>query len=187
MRRSETPPAKGICGSGLVDTLAMLLITGAVDETGRLLDAEDAPEEVRRFIDKVDGKNVFRLTEDVYMSAEDVRKIQLAKSAIASGIQTLLHSAGIKTVSAFLLAGGFGSYLDKTSGARIGLFPKEFLEVTRVLGNTAGEGAALALYSKQARAELSEIRSRCQYIELSASPYFMEQFVDQMMFEGREE
>jgi uncharacterized 2Fe-2S/4Fe-4S cluster protein (DUF4445 family) len=119
------------------------------------------------------------------MSASDIRKLQLAKSAIAAGIQTLLRHAGVaeEQVTSFVLAGGFGSFMDQYSAARVGLFPKSFLPVTQTLGNTAGEGAALALCSAKARAALSDIRERCEYIELSTSLVFNEQFVEQMMFE----
>jgi len=178
----------GLCGSGLLDALAVLLETGAVDESGRMLDADEIGHEIAARIEKADGRNVFRLTDGgdgVFMSASDIRKLQLAKSAIAAGIQTLLHHADIaeEQVAAFILAGGFGSFMDQCSAARIGLFPKSFLPVAQTLGNTAGEGAALALISGSARAKLGDIRKRCEYIELSASPVFNEQFVEQMMFE----
>lgn len=176
-------PAKGLCGSGLIDALAVLLITGAVDETGRLLDAKEASGGIKQYLGKKDGQNVFYLTPDVYMTSRDVRKLQLAKAAIAAGIQTVMHHAGLASVSEFLLAGGFGSYLNQESAAQLGMFPKAFLPVTKVVGNTAGEGAILALYSPEARKELSRIRERCDYIELSDSAYFMGAFVDQMMFE----
>ena len=177
----------GICGSGLLDALAVLLDTGAVDETGRLLDAGEIEHDVAGHIIKVDGSNAFCLTtiDNVYITARDIRKLQLAKSAIAAGIQTLLHHAGVAEtdVSSFVLAGGFGSYLDQFSAARIGLFPTAFLSVVQTLGNTAGEGAAIALCSPAAREKLESIRNRCEYVELSTSPVFNEQFVDQMMFE----
>jgi len=177
----------GLCGSGLIDALAVLLDTGAVDGTGRLLGSDEIDHEIARHICKIDGKKVFRLVGDgygVFMSALDIRKLQLAKAAIAAGLQTLLQYAGIaeRHVSAFVLAGGFGSYMDKYSAARIGLFPKCFLPVTRALGNTAGEGAALALYSEEMRETLSGIRERCKYIELSTSNVFNEQFVEQITF-----
>jgi len=184
----DTTP-RGLCGSGLLDALAVLLDTGAVDESGRMLDSDEIEHETATCIEKIDGKNVFRLTGNrdggVCMTASDIRKLQLAKSAIAAGIQTLFHHAGVKEeqVRAFVLAGGFGSFMDQFSAARIGLFPKSFLPVAQTLGNTAGEGAALALCSEPARAQLGEIRKRCEYIELSASPVFNDQFVEQMMFE----
>jgi uncharacterized 2Fe-2S/4Fe-4S cluster protein (DUF4445 family) len=179
-------PAEGFCGSGLLDALALLIRQGAVDETGRLLSREEASGAISEYLESKDGKNIFRLARDckVYMDYADVRKLQLAKSAIAAGIQTLLAHAGIGEdgVRSFVLAGGFGSFMDKDSAAAIGLFPKVFLPVTRTVGNTAGEGAALALCSAGARAALSAMRERCGYIELSTSPVFNEQFVEQMMF-----
>ena len=184
----QTP--RGLCGSGLLDALAVLLETGAVDETGRLLDPEEISHEIAAHIGVADGKNAFMLTGDnsVYMTASDIRKLQLAKSAIAAGIQTLIRHIGIAEdgVTQFILAGGFGSFMDQYSAARIGLFPSGFLPVAKTLGNTAGEGAAIALCSAQARAALESIRNRCEYIELSTSPVFNEQFVEQMMFPGEE-
>jgi uncharacterized 2Fe-2S/4Fe-4S cluster protein (DUF4445 family) len=170
-----------------LDALVVLLETGAVDETGRLLGAEEIDHEIAGYIDRVNGKNVFRLSgngSSVFMSSMDIRKLQLAKSAIAAGIQTLLQHAGIaeEQVASFVLAGGFGSLLDQFSAARIGLFPKCFLPVTRTLGNTAGEGAAIALCSEKARSVLEDIRKRCEYIELSTSKVFNEQFIEQMTF-----
>lgn len=177
----------GLCGSGLLDTLAMLLDTGAVDDTGRILDAEEIDHPIKAYIGQAEGKNAFFISRerDVYLSAADVRKLQLAKAAIAAGIQTLLITAGVeaKDVVTFVIAGGFGSYMDRDSAARIGLFPKEFLPVTKGMGNTAGEGAALALISRENRDLLTAINDKCDYVELSDSLVFNEQFVEQMMFE----
>ena len=160
----------GLCGSGLLDTLAVLLETGAVDETGRML-----------------NQNKFWLEEQegIYITAGDIRKMQLAKAAIAAGIQVLMHYAGITVsdVKSLALAGGFGSYMDLKSAARIGLFPKSLLSTAKTLGNTAGEGAAMALCSENARERLNKIRSSCEYIELSASTFFNDKFVEQMKFE----
>ena len=181
----------GLCGSGLLDALALLLETGAVDETGRMLGAGEIDHEIKGNIGDINGKNVFWLTregEGVYMSASDVRKLQLAKSAIAAGIQTLLKHTGIgeEQVKTFVLAGGFGSFMDQYSAARIGLIPKSFLPIAQTLGNTAGEGAAIALSSEKARSALGDMRARCEYIELSSSPIFNEQFVEQMTFPEQE-
>jgi len=161
---------KGVCGSGLLDTLAILLDIGAVDETGRLL-----------------GTDKFWLNEGVYITAEDIRKLQLAKAAIAAGIQVLLHFAGIKEndIKLLALAGGFGSYMDTNSAARIGLFPKSMLPIAKTLGNTAGEGAAMAVSSEEMRKRLSKIKEQCEYIELSSIAFFNEKFVDEMTFEEK--
>lgn len=181
---------KGLCGSGLIDGLALMLTCGAVDETGRLLTPDEADPKVAPYLGKTsEGRNAFFFSRsyDVYINDADVRKLQLAKAAIAGGIQTLMHHAGVEKAKSFLLAGGFGSYMDQKSAARIGLFPKSFLPVTKTMGNTAGEGAAIALCSEDARKALTEMQSRCSYIELSDSLYFNECYVDQMMFMDEEE
>ncbi len=181
---------KGLCGSGLIDGLALMLTVGAVDGTGRLVTPEEADERVAPYLGKTsEGKNAFFFSreDNVYINGDDVRKLQLAKAAIAAGIDTLMHHAGRDTASAFLLAGGFGSYMNQVSAARIGLFPKSFLPVSRTMGNTAGEGAAIALCSPEARDTLNDMRARCSYIELSESAYFMDRYIDQMMFLEQEE
>jgi len=173
---------RGLCGSGLLDTLAVLLETEAVDETGRL-DRDkywltpDAPESKNEHNNQASG--------GVFITAGDIRKLQLAKAAIAAGIQVLLHFARISEsdVKLLALAGGFGSYMDLQSAARIGLFPKNLLPAAKTLGNTAGEGAAIALTSKEARSRLMDIKASCEYVELSSIAFFNDRFVDQMTFE----
>lgn len=182
----------GLCGSGLLDALSVLWETGAVDETGRLLDADEIEHEISGHIGEVDGKNVFWLVKGengVFMSAGDIRKLQLAKSAIAAGIQTLLLHAGITEyeVKTFVLAGGFGSFMNHVSAANIGLFPKSFLPITQTMGNTAGEGATLAVCSANARMALEDMRKKCEYIELSTSKVFNDEFIEHIMFPEREE
>ena len=174
---------RGICGSGLLDALALMLDCGAVDGSGMLLPEDEIDGPASQYIDEVDGETVFRLSRDVYISAGDVRKLQLAKAAIAAGIQTLLAHAGIRSADGLMLAGGFGSYLDPRSAARIGLFPAELLPSVRALGNTAGAGAVMAASSPAAREKIERITAECEYVELSTDKTFNEQFVMQMMFE----
>lgn len=179
-------PAFGLCGSGLMDALAFFVEQGIVDESGRLVNTEEAPRMYADRIKKVDGKNAFWFSEegDVFMTSDDIRKLQLAKAAIAAGIQTLLHHGGKKSedIKSFLLAGGFGSYLDPVIATIIGLFPKSFLPVIKTLGNAAGEGAAIALLSKQSRETLNKIRDKSEYVDLATTAYFSEQFIDSMTF-----
>jgi uncharacterized 2Fe-2S/4Fe-4S cluster protein (DUF4445 family) len=164
-------PPKGICGSGLLDTLAVLLDIGEVDETGRLLRKD------KFWIDEKHG---------IYITTEDIRKLQLAKAAIAAGIRVLLHFAEIteRDIKLLAVAGGFGSSMDLRSAARIGLFPKALLPVAKSYGNTAGEGAALVLTSEESRTKLESIRSQCEYIELSSIAFFNDKFVEEMAFDG---
>ncbi|MDR3311008.1 MAG: ASKHA domain-containing protein [Oscillospiraceae bacterium] len=183
----DVPPA-GLCGSGLLDALAVMLDSGVVDDSGRMQDADEISHPLAAQVGLRDGKNVFYLDRgrDVFVSSGDVRKLQLAKAAIAGGLHTMMRAVGVAPgdVLRFVLAGGFGSYLDKNSAAKIGLFPREFLAVCEGRGNTAGEGAAVALLSAERRRGLNLIDDKCEYIELSTSPVFNEEFVDNMTFDA---
>lgn len=177
--------ARGICGSGLIDLLAAMLDLGAVDETGRLLPPDEAPEAALPYIrEQEDGEAAFYVAEDVFVSGRDVRQLQLAKAAIAGGIATLLDEAGLgaEAVTTLYLAGGFGNKIDPVNAGKIGLYPAELAARAVSVGNGAGAGAAAALCSAEARAALTRLRDRMEYIELSADPRFMDHYVEQMMF-----
>lgn len=181
---------RGICGSGLVDALAVMLDLGAVNEAGRLLPAELAPQEAARYMGKNEHGHVFYLDPDrrVFVSEGDVRKLQLAKAAIQGGIEVLLGEAGLEAqeMDALYLAGGFGNYIRKESAARIGLLPSVLLDRVHMLGNAAGAGASLALLSEAQRAQLPEIIARCRYIELSGNDAFLDAYIEAMAFPGAE-
>ena len=173
----------GICGSGLVDLLAALLEIGAVDETGRLLPPDEAPE-VAGLEEDENGDVIYRIDQSIYITGADVRNLQLAKAAIAAGIATLLQVWGIKAeqVEALYLAGGFGNYIDKHSAIKIGLFPKEIESKVSSVGNSAGNGAVLALLSDVELEQSSKLAQKCEYLELSSNGVFMENYVECMMF-----
>lgn len=185
-------PAKGICGSGLIDAVAVMLELGAVDETGRMLDVDEdeevIPEAALPYLFLKGDEPAFRLTEEVYITQADVRKLQLGKGAIAAGVQVLLDAYGIPCgqVGGLLLAGGFGSYIRPESAARIGLIPKELLPVTQTIGNAAAEGARAALVSRQARERLTWLREHMEYLELSGLAAFNTAYMDAMMFPEEE-
>ncbi len=175
--------AAGVCGSGLLDALAVMLDLGAVDETGRLLPPDETPEAAREYVFD-DGGAHFRLAPGVSVSAADVRALQLAKAAVAAGIETLLArmDAAPEDLTALYLAGGFGNYLRPESAARIGLFPACLASRTVPCGNSAGAGASAALCSDAARAELADIAARAEYLELSGRADFSEAYIDAMEF-----
>lgn len=178
--------AAGICGSGLVDALAVMLAMGAVDETGRLLPPGEAPEAALPYLTEDEAKRVsFRLTDRVSITEADVRQLQLAKAAIAAGIRTLLDDAGLREddIAALYLAGGFGNYIRKESAAAIGLLPASMAERIVSAGNTAGQGAAAALLSAPARRELNDLPRHCRYLELSGHKKFNDFYIECMMFE----
>lgn len=159
-------PPIGLCGTGLVDAVAALLTIGVIDETGYM-------EEPYTF-----GES------DVVLTPEDVRAYQLAKSAIRSGIDTLLHFAGLAPddVSALYLAGGFGSYLNAQSAARTGLLPAALASRTVAIGNGAGMGAAMMLLGDQSLARAKDLAAATESVELANSPYFATAYMNNMYF-----
>jgi uncharacterized 2Fe-2S/4Fe-4S cluster protein (DUF4445 family) len=185
---------KGFCGSGLIDLLACLLRKGVVDESGQLLSGDKfhvytdvsvmSSIKVQNSLKPSNGATLGAPESAPYVTAEDIRKLQLAKAAIAAGVDVLLHYAGIKEsdVRLLSLAGGIGSFLDTANAARIGLFSETLLPVAYPVGNAAGDGAVLTLLEKDAFERLDDIRDNCEYINLSANAFFNDRFVEQMSF-----
>lgn len=174
--------AAGICGSGLIDAMAALLEAGLVDETG-CIDEENEPYSL--LLTERDGEPAVRIGDSgVLLTQKDVREIQLAKAAICAGVRSLAHEAGREAgeIEELLLAGGFGSFINCESAGRIGLIPPELVQRARAVGNAAGMGAVLELLSLPCREESRQIASRAELLELSSSPYFMEQYVNAMLF-----
>jgi uncharacterized 2Fe-2S/4Fe-4S cluster protein (DUF4445 family) len=124
------------------------------------------------------------IAETVYLSQRDVRELQFAKAAIATGWSLLLEELGVgpTDVQQVLLAGSFGSYLSAASAVRIGLVPK--LPVLRIVsaGNVAGEGAKMALLSLRERAGARTLLEEVRYVELSDRSDFNDRFIEQLAF-----
>lgn len=184
----------GICGSGIVDAVSLMLSIGVIDDTGRMLDEDEfegGPELAARLIE-ADGMKAFVLvkgneadySDAIVITQKDIREIQLAKAAIAAGINTLVKAFGVKpeAVGKVYLAGGFGSYLDKENAVGIGLIPKALKDRIVVIGNAAGSGASMALLSRECRNDLAFIKKKCEYLELSASKEFQEEMIDCIYF-----
>lgn len=179
----------GICGSGLVDALYVMLLCGAVQENGRMSSPDEVPEHIRhRIKDCGDGKFVFQLSEKVFVSGADIRQLQMAKSAIRAGIETIMKARSYKydDVNSVVIAGGFGAFMDVRSACGIGLLPPQFVNKTRHAGNTAGAGAALTLDYNKCET-LSDITAKCEYLELSSNDDFMEKYIEFMVFDEAEE
>lgn len=177
---------KGICGSGLIDLLAVLLETEIVDETGRLLPPDEVPEEYESLVSEDEnGNGIFHLSDKVSFTAADVRQLQLAKAAVAAGIKVLVKYTGtaLAELDGLCLAGGFGSYLSVHNAARIGMLPTELTGKTEVLGNTSLKGACEVLLMPERFEKLREICKSCRYIELSGNRDFSDEFMEQMLFE----
>jgi uncharacterized 2Fe-2S/4Fe-4S cluster protein (DUF4445 family) len=186
--------ALGICGSGLIDLLAGLLDAGVIDPTGLIqVEARDGlPRHLRdRVVMRGEERQFIVLrpgeagaSREIVLTQDDVRQVQLAKGAIASGVAMLLHVAGVppSDVAELMLAGGFGNYVSIPSALRIGLIPPLPPERVRYVGNAASLGAQLCLLSEAERARAAEIAGRIDHISLAAHPDFEEIFVNCMNF-----
>ena len=180
-------PARGICGTGLIAGIAELLNRGVVDSTGRIADPADLPEPaVRNRLFEAGGEPAFALTEDhgVYLSQNDIRKLQLAKGAVRTGIETLLEHSGLtaETLDSLRLAGNFGAGLDAAAAMRIGLIPPMNLEKVQVVGNAALRGAIMVLLSRERWASAQRASRLTRFVELGATPEFQSRFMESMLF-----
>ena len=183
----------GLCGSGLIDALAVLLKAGIIDENGTILSGQELPILFRSYVFEVEAEETAQSTESslavhiapgVYITQEDIRKLQLAKGAIAAGIEVLFKEYGCTpcNIDVLTFAGGFGNYIDKASAAAIGLFPQELLDKAKEVGNAAGNGAVSAALSQEAWERALEISGNMRYIELASYPHFNEMYVEHMNF-----
>lgn len=178
---------EGLCGSGLVDAVTGLVRVGLLDHSGRFVPPGEAVEKVPGLanrLTKVGDERVFMLTDSIYLSQRDVRELQFAKAAIATGWRILLEQAGLEQadVKQVLLAGSFGSYLSPASAIRIGLVPSVPVQRIVSAGNVAGEGAKMALLSLRERAGGLALLEEVKYVELSDRADFNDRFVDQLSF-----
>ncbi len=188
--------ATGICGSGLIDAVATLLDVGIIDETGRILKAEQAspelPEALRSSLVYVDGQPAVTLVparesktgEPVLLTQRDVREVQLAKAAVQSGVQVLAREFGIAAheVVQVLLAGGFGNFIRRSHAKRIGLLPYVGNDRIEFLGNAASTGAKTALVCRSCREEAERLSRSTEYVELANRADFQQYFSEAILF-----
>lgn len=175
-------PAAGICGSGLVDAIAVLRRAGILDDTGVINEEDHA---FTSCITEVDGQTAFQLPDtQVVLTQKDMRAVQLAKSAICAGMITLMEEAKMspQQVSELVIAGGFGSKIDVASAEAIGLIPAGFASKAKAIGNAAGAGAAMVLLSDAVREDTQRMGKVARTVELSTHPTFMDAYIDGMLF-----
>ena len=160
--------ARGICGSGLVDIVAVLLKTGRMDESGRLEDGD-------RFDIGQTG---------IYITQKDIREVQLAKAAMAAGIVLMAEKLGVAVsqIEEVDIAGAFGNYIDPDNACAIGLIPAELRGRIVPVGNAAGEGAKLSLMDTSAWRSGNALAETTEFLELATLPQFQDEFVDQLGF-----
>ncbi|MCD8249957.1 MAG: ASKHA domain-containing protein, partial [Lachnospiraceae bacterium] len=156
--------AVGICGSGLIDAVAGMLENGIINHRGRI------QTEFAEF----DGDQAFYLTEDICLTQNDIRQVQLAKGAIAAGIELMTKQLGIALteIHEVLLAGAFGSFIDTKNACAIGLLPPVLLPAIRAVGNAAGSGAKLLACSRKEQESADRLCQKIEFLELASLTEF---------------
>ncbi|MBE6698320.1 MAG: DUF4445 domain-containing protein [Ruminococcaceae bacterium] len=170
-------PAKGICGSGLIDLVAALYQANELDETG-------AFERGEQYVYATDEKGA-----PLSLLQSDVRALQLAKSAIRACIDAICAHANLlpHQISRVFLAGGLGYYMNVDSAAAIGLFPAEIKQAVHSVGNAALGGCVQVLANPDLIGALQSTLSQCQTLELSTNAVWNQSFMENMMFPCKED
>jgi uncharacterized 2Fe-2S/4Fe-4S cluster protein (DUF4445 family) len=192
----DTAPI-GLCGSGLLDAAAQLRLVGLLDLSGKLVDNDSAPALVgpavaKRLITGDGGMRAFVLAwpeesghgRPIVLTQRDIRELQFAKAAIASGIDVVMRELGITAddLAEIYLAGSFGSYINPQSARIIGLVPPVPVERIKAVGNSAGEGAKIALLSFREREVARTLPRFVEYHELSGRADFNDSFISVLQF-----
>ena len=173
----------GICGSGIIEAVAELALSGVVTADGLVVDSGRS----RRVT--FEGRTGRYLLHDggvegrgnpIYITQNDIRAIQLAKAALRAGIRLLMDHLGVDQVDEIRLAGAFGSHIDPTYAMVLGMIPDCDLDRVSAAGNAAGTGATMALLSGAARIEVEELVRKVEKIETAVAPSFQQHFVEAM-------
>ncbi len=177
---------KGICGSAILDAVAEMYRAGILDMRGKF--RHDLPQtaRIRRHRDIVEYVIAFgaetSIGADIVVTQKDVRQIQLAKGALYVAARTLLNQFGLQSPDKILLAGAFGMYIDKYNALSIGMIPECPPENIFAVGNSAGDGARIALLNVDKRGEAQQVAARVTRYELPSDPDFQRQFIEAMNF-----
>ena len=175
--------AKGICGSGIIDGVAELYRAGVIDKSGRF--RTDLPTPRLRWTDGI-PEFIIAWPEEtslggaITITQKDVRSVQLAKGALYAGAKLMMKRLGIEKLDRVILAGAFGSYIDKTEAMILGMFPDCDLDYVSSVGNAAGDGARIALLNRDRRLEAEVVAQEVEYLELTIEKDFQEEFMAAM-------
>ncbi len=159
---------QGICGTGLIDLIALFLDDGKISSSGKIYG----------------NMGKIRITEKIFLSQQDVREVQLAVAAVKTGIRMICEKHRIKNedLDRVLIAGAFGNYLNTQNAMRIGLLPDIDPEKIIYVGNSSLAGARALLLSKPARKKTESLIEKVRYISLASDPRFQEYFVESLSF-----
>ena len=181
----ENGLARGMCGSGIIDAIAQLFRAGIIEKSGRFKKSLDTPRlaqngKSREYV--IVPKDRTSMGKAITITIGDVRAVQLAKGAIYGASKILMKKLGVEKVDRVVLAGAFGSYIDRASAMLMGMFPDCPLENVTAVGNAAGDGARMALLDLDKRREAREQARRVEYIELTLEKEFEKEYVSAMHF-----
>jgi len=191
----DDAPAAGLCGTGLIDAVAAMVEGGVLGANGRMRAAADGvagrPALARRLVGG-DGETAFLLADKketesghpILLTQQDVREVQLAKGAMAAGVEMLLEEFGaeIGDVEEVLLAGAFGNFIRPDRALAIGLLPRVPAGKVKFVGNAAGAGARMLLANRHLREVADDVARGVEHVELSQRPDFQARFADAMFF-----
>ena len=173
--------AKGICGSAIIDVVAAMFKAGIIDKSGRFdkeldsprvrKDADDRYEYVLAWSDETS------IAQDITVTQGDVRALQLAKGALFAGAKLMMQKMGIEKLDKVILAGAFGSYINKEAAMTLGMFPDCDIDSVYSVGNAAGDGAIMALMNLGKRQEARERSRWLEFVEIAVSPNFEKEFM----------
>jgi uncharacterized 2Fe-2S/4Fe-4S cluster protein (DUF4445 family) len=170
----------GICGSGIIETVAEMAIAGILRPDG-IIDGELAARTPRLVADGRTFAYVIHEGEPKIMVTQgDIRAIQLAKAALYAGIKLLMERYGATKVERITLAGAFGSHIDPVYAMALGLIPDCPLDKVSSAGNAAGTGARIALLNAASRLEIGEVVRQIEKVETAIEPAFQAHFVEAM-------
>lgn len=175
--------AQGICGSGIIDAVAEMLKSGVLLPSGafnpdrkgdRIVTSNGLPAFVIARADQT------AFGRDIVVSIADVRALQLAKAALYAGARILMERLGVDHVDKVVLAGAFGSYINKESALVLGLFPDCGLDSVSAVGNAAGDGARIALLNRSKRKEIERIARWIEHVQIPMEGEFQEIFINSL-------
>jgi len=191
VRTIDDAPARGICGSGIVDAVAELFKSGALDSSGRMDTTKGIPgvrwdqHGMPEFI-LATGKETAN-GRDITIGQHDIQEIQLAKAAIFTGVSVLMQKLklGSSQIARIYAAGAFGTYVDASSAIAIGMYPDVPVERIKFIGNAAGSGARMCLRSVAMRDLADDLSKKVRYVELAAEKNFQSEFAQAMFLPHR--
>ena len=178
----------GVCGSGVLETVALLLEAGVLDHTGRLRDPGEIPSNLANRLQQVGGEAVFVLYHDaqrlVYLGQNDIRQVQLAKGAVRAGVEVLCQRSGIHldAVREVILTGSFGAELRAETLKNVGIFTEKMVDIARFVRDGALAGVEKSLCVPGGFAAVERLAGAMRVIPLSGTPAFEHHFLAQMNF-----